>query len=66
MKTSASAKAALFTPAHRQVFELLRGQHAAGAGQELMWWRDGALPRPDQFDMFLMEGDRIRVAFTRE
>src|SRR5947208_8979121 len=61
-----AAVRALFTPAHRQVFELLRGQHAAGAGQELMWWRDGALPRPDQFDMFLMEGDRIRVAFTRE
>jgi len=56
----------LFTPARRQVFELFRGQHAAGAGPELMWWRDGALPPPDQFDAFLMEGQRIQLAFVRD
>jgi len=56
----------LFTPARRQVFELLGSQHAAGAGQELMWWRDGALPPPDQFDVFLMEGQRIQRAFARD
>jgi len=61
-----AAVRALFTPARRQVFELLRGQHAAGAGQELIWWRDGALPPPDQFDTFLMEGQRIQMAFARE
>jgi len=61
-----AAVRALFTPARRQVFELVRGQHAAGAGRELMWWRDGALPSPDQFDTFIMEGERIRVAFARD
>ena len=57
---------ALFTPARRQVFELIRGQHAAGAGRELMWWRDGVLPPPPEFDAFLMDGERIRVAFARD
>jgi len=61
-----AAVRALFTPARRQVFELLGSQHAAGAGQELMWWRDGALPPPDQFDVFLMEGQRIQRAFARD
>ena len=31
-----------------------------------MWWRDGALPPPDQFDVFLMEGQRIQRAFARD
>ena len=57
---------ALFDPGLRQVFELFKGQHTAGAGRELMWWRDGRLPAPDQFDAFLMEGDRIQRAFARE
>src|SRR5205807_10613636 len=61
-----AAVRALFTAARRQVFELFRGQHAGGAGQELMWWRDGALPPPDQFDTFLMEGDRIQRVFARD
>ena len=61
-----AAVRALFTAARRQVFELSRGQHAAGAGQELMWWRDGVLPPPDQFDVFLMEGQRIQRAFARD
>ena len=61
-----AAVRALFTPARRQVFELFKGQHVAGAGQELMWWRDGRLPSPDQFDAFLMEGDRIQRAFARD
>ena len=61
-----AAVRALFTAARRQVFELFRGQHAGGAGQELMWWRDGALPPPDQFDAFLMEGDRIQRVFARD
>jgi len=61
-----AAVRALFTAARRQVFELVQGQHAGGAGPELMWWRDGALPPPDQFDTFLMEGERIRAAFARD
>jgi hypothetical protein len=61
-----AAVRSLFTPARRQVFELNRGQHAAGAGGELMWWRDGALPPPDAFDAFLMEGERVRGAFARD
>jgi hypothetical protein len=43
----------------------------ASAGRELMWWRDRALPPPDQFDAFLfdaflMEGQRIQSAFARD
>jgi hypothetical protein len=44
----------------------VRGSSVAGAGRELMWWRGGRLPAPDQFDAFLMEGDRIQRAFARE
>jgi hypothetical protein len=56
----------LFTPTRRQAFELVPGQHAAGSGRELMWWRNGTLPAPDEFDAFLMEGDRIRLVFARD
>ncbi len=59
-----SAVRALFTPARRQRLEQLAGQHASGAGHELMWWRNAALPTPDAFDDFLMEGEGVRRAFT--
>ena len=57
---------ALFTPARRQRFEQFAEQHVCGAGNELMWWRNAALPTPDAFDDFLMEGERVRSAFTRD
>jgi hypothetical protein len=47
-------------------FELVRGEPAAGAGRELMWWRNGTLPAPDEFDAFLMAGDRIWLVFARD
>jgi len=59
-----AAVRALFTPARRQRLEQLVGQHVSGAGNELMWWRDATLPTPDAFDEFLMEGERVRRAFT--
>ena len=37
--------------------------HVAGAGRELMWWRDGKLPSPKAFDDFLAEGYRVRLRY---
>ncbi len=56
---------ALFTPDLRHIFAVDRDQHVAGAGSELMWWRNGPLPPPEGLDEFLMEGERIRVLFDR-
>lgn len=56
---------ALFTPAVRQVFAHNRGHHVAGAGHHLFWWRLGTLPKPDELDAFLTEGDGIRRALVR-
>lgn len=37
--------------------------HLAGAGQRLLWWRAGRLPKVDQLDQFFAEGDRLRRLF---
>jgi hypothetical protein len=37
--------------------------HLAGAGPRLLWWRSGGLPKPDQLDQFLADGDRLRRQF---
>lgn len=34
--------------------------HLAGAGQRLLWWRGGSLPKPEALDRFLAESDRLR------
>ncbi|HEU5262973.1 MAG TPA: hypothetical protein VFU41_16250 [Gemmatimonadales bacterium] len=56
---------ALFTPAVRRFFAHNRGNHIAGAGRHLFWWRLGTLPRPDELDTFLAEGDGIRRTLVR-
>jgi hypothetical protein len=37
--------------------------HLAGAGTRLLWWRTGRLPKPEDLDQFLTEGDRLRREF---
>ena len=38
-------------------------QHVAGAGHALFWWRPGRLPKPDDLDALLAEGDGVRRVF---
>ena len=38
-------------------------QYVAGAGHELFWWRPGRLPKPDDLDALLAEGDGVRRLF---
>lgn len=54
---------ALFTPAVRAALTPNRGQHLAGAGTDLFWWKEGDLPGPDQFDAYLTELDGVRNLF---
>lgn len=56
----AAAVTAYFSPSMRQQLDVLPGQHAAGAGSVLFWWRDGALPAPEAFPQFLAAGDQVR------
>jgi hypothetical protein len=37
--------------------------HVAGAGTQLLWWRTGRLPKPEDLDQFLAEGNRLRREF---
>ena len=67
-----TAVRALFTPA-RRAYLVAAGpdgaaprHHLAGAGSRLLWWRSGRLPRPDQLDQFIADGDRIRRLFLEE
>lgn len=55
----------LFTAELRHTFAVDTGQHVAGRGHELFWWREGRLPPPEALDQFLMEADRIRRLFDR-
>lgn len=65
-----AAVRALFTPVRRAFFTepALDGgkpprHHVAGAGSRLIWWRSGRLPKPDDLDQFLADGDRLRRQF---
>lgn len=40
-----------------------RNHRVAGAGTKLLWWQTGRLPRPEDLDQFLADGDRVRRAF---
>ncbi|HET7467859.1 MAG TPA: hypothetical protein VFL29_14470 [Candidatus Dormibacteraeota bacterium] len=53
--------ASFFSPQLRQQLAAMPGQHAAGAGSTLFWWRERGLPRPDRFAAFLAEGDQVRT-----
>jgi len=56
---------ALFTPELRHSVEREVELHVAGAGKELLWWREGGLPPTEALDQFLIEADRIRQLFDR-
>ncbi len=63
---------ALFTPM-RRAYLIAAGpdgkvqrHHLAGAGTRLLWWLDKRLPKPDDLDQFIADGDRVRRLFTEE
>ena len=56
----------LFTPEIRQFFGATPGQHVAGGGRFLLWWRNMRLPTADQLDEWLEQGDHVRRRFFKE
>src|SRR3989475_9165166 len=54
----------LFTPDVRRRLVATPGQHVAGGGRHLFWWRVGKLPKPDDLDTFFAEGDGVRQLFV--
>ncbi|HEV8303757.1 MAG TPA: hypothetical protein VGQ25_02240 [Gemmatimonadales bacterium] len=54
---------AFLTPALRQFLTLTPGQQIAAAGTRFLWWRAGRLPKPEQLEQFLMEGDALARRF---
>jgi len=61
--TDETAIRSLFTSALRAELASQPGQHVAGAGPTLFWWRYSGLPGPEQLAEFLTAGDRIRQDF---
>jgi hypothetical protein len=61
-----AAVAALFPSSVRRFFVVHQGQHMAGDGHDLFWWRDRSLPPPEQMDEFLAEGNSIRKLFVHD
>jgi hypothetical protein len=57
---------AFLTPDLRQYLTLTPGQQIAAAGARFLWWRRGRLPKPDQMEQFLMEGDAVARRFLKE
>lgn len=57
---------AFLTPDLRQYLTLSPGQQIAGSGARLLWWRRGRLPKPDELEQFLMEGDALARRFLKE
>ena len=57
---------AYFSPAIRQQLTALPGQHAAGEGSVLFFWRDGSLPKPENLDEFLATGDGVRTVLVSQ
>lgn len=63
--TDEAAVRALFTAELRAALTPNRGQHLAGKGADLFWWKQGNLPDADEFDAYLSELERIRsLVFT--
>lgn len=54
---------ALFTPEMCQFFAATPGQHVAGGGRFLFWWRNIRLPVAEQLDEWLEQGDHVRRRF---
>jgi len=57
---------AFLTPDLRQYLTLTPGQQIAAGGARFLWWRRGRLPKPDQIEQFLMEGDAVARRFLKE
>lgn len=57
---------AFLTPELRQYLTLTPGQQIAAGGTRFLWWRSGRLPKPDQLEQFLMEGDAVARRFLKE
>jgi hypothetical protein len=57
---------AFLTSDVRQFLTLTPGQQIAAAGTRFLWWRHGRLPKPDQLEQFLMEGDALARRFLKE
>jgi hypothetical protein len=57
---------AFLTPDLRQYLALTPGQRIAAGGARFLWWRDGRLPKPDQLEQFLMEGDALARRFLKQ
>jgi len=56
---------AFLTSDLRQFLALTPGQQIAAGGTRFLWWRNGRLPKPDQLDQFLMEGDALARRFLK-
>ena len=57
---------AFLTPDLRQFLTLTPGQRIAAGGTRFLWWRHGRLPKPDQLEHFLMEGEAVARRFLKE
>jgi len=57
---------AFLTPELRQFLALTPGQQIAAGGTRFLWWRHGRLPKPDQLEQFLMEGESLARRFLKE
>lgn len=56
----------LFTSETRAFFAATPDQKVAGGGHALFWWHAGRLPKPEQLDEYLEEGDRLRRRLFKE
>jgi hypothetical protein len=56
---------AFLTPELRQFLALTPGQQIAAEGTHFLWWRHGRLPKPDQLEQFLMEGEAVARRFLK-
>jgi len=57
---------AFLTTDLRQFLTLTPGQRIAAGGTRFLWWRNGRLPKPEQLEQFLMEGDAVARRFLKE
>jgi hypothetical protein len=57
---------ALFTAEIRRFFEATPNQLVAGGNRFLFWWRRGRLPKADELDEWLEQGDHVRRRFIKQ
>ena len=56
----------LFTSEVRAALVPNLGQHLAGKGKDLFWWKEGNLPDADELEAYLRDVDRIRNLFLSD